>query len=838
MTFWKKEITTSDKDRPVYNIDDDTAPIVSIGEDENDTQNEVRSSSSSQPQPQPQPQPQHRSSIVPIIPPPPPAPQSPSPSKIAVHLMNMTCGLIADPFHYHSFTNASSGWIVPTPRDIYIGTFYKCIACHGRLGGHTAAASILEHSTTTAMCDDADVRQSPYASEINNSSRASSDNNMMLHCIACGVYAHRSCAFARRPIINNNTSSFLSRVPICKLNLKEIQRAYYSRGMSGDAVLQQTMEDVTSPSERQLESKEVVSSSSSSSWTIFGKRSLADKAKDDDATKKATGEIENETKSKGESSDSPSTTAEIEPIAASIQSSSSSWYMFGKKNPITNNKADGKEATDDDDADHPSTIVENKLSDDVLEKKVDPPTTASAIELKQQIQQQQQPGVIESSMKLIKKTTETTINIPTASAIGMVAGGAAGWALAGPAGVIVGSQIGRTVLTVGAVVEGSVGIAMLAMNLANAANFSMNRSSSSATSKERELKLNNGILVLVRPDIEVDPIWGEYANEARNTWQLERKNEQASSTSSGFALGNIFSSTSSKEEPNMRYHKDSDIVKADAKELPTKDKVFLLVNRILNDKTSLSGYQYRSLIMKHKRRTMFGDDRRCTSEEVSTSFNNNCSSIRSCRQDAHGVIKHVTATLLEVRPGLASSPVMTELTASAVEALIFGELYDECFDEIIDEKREKDESLVAKVETLRKRCNDGSQLDAGEDEGSTSISLSAIGVLQSMSQAHTPTDKLLYCVEFLELISANYSSSFQEGQNKCIDADSLLAMVCQHVVAANIPHLHAEIAFIEEFSRDEQLLSGKEGYALITLQASLHYLDSLEELPRDMLLRS
>ncbi|KAL3765811.1 hypothetical protein ACHAWU_002606 [Discostella pseudostelligera] len=763
--------------------------------------------------------------------------------------MNMTCGLIADPLHYHSFTNASSRWIVPTPRDIYIGTFYKCIACHGRLGGHTAAASIIAQSTTTTMCDDdVDVRQSPYASELNNSSlRATSDNNMMLHCIACGVYAHRTCAFARRPRINNNASSFSSRVPICKINLKEIQRAYHSRGMSGDKMLQQNIEDVSPPSHQQLEPKEVVSSSSSSSWNIFGKRSLADKAKDDDATEEATGEeIVNETKSKGASSDSPSTatTAEIEPKAASIQSSSSSWYMFGKKKPMANNEADGKEASDDDDdADQQSTIVENKLSDDVLETKVDPPTTtASAIESKQQIQQQQQqqqqPGVIESSMKLIKKTTETTINIPTASAIGMVAGGAAGWVLAGPAGVIVGSQIGRTVLTVGAVVEGSVGIAMLAMNLANAANFSMNnRSSTSATSnKERELKLNNGILVLVRPDIEVDPIWGEYANEARNAWQLERKNEQASSTSSGFALGNIFSSTtSSKEEPNMRYHKDSDIVKADANELPTRDKVFLLVNRILNDKTSLPGYQYRSLIMKHKRRTMFGDDSRFSSE---VSAYNNCSSIRSCRQDAHGVIKHVTATLLEVRPGLASSPAMTELTASAVEALIFGELYDECFDEIIYEKREKDESLVAKVETLRKRCNDSSQLDAGEEEGSTSISHSAIGALQSLPQAHTPTDKLLYCVEFLELISAHYSSSFQEGQNKCIDADSLLAMVCQHVVAANIPHLHAEIAFIEEFSRDEQLLSGKEGYALITLQASLHYLDSLEELPRDMLLRS
>jgi len=50
-------------------------------------------------------------------------------------------------------------------------------------------------------------------------------------------------------------------------------------------------------------------------------------------------------------------------------------------------------------------------------------------------------------------------------------------------------------------------------------------------------------------------------------------------------------------------------------------------------------------------------------------------------------------------------------------------------------------------------------------------------------------------------------------------------MVCQHVVAAKLNHLHAE----EEFSRDEQLFCGKEGYDLITLQASLHYLDSVGE---------
>jgi hypothetical protein len=113
----------------------------------------------------------------------------------------------------------------------------------------------------------------------------------------------------------------------------------------------------------------------------------------------------------------------------------------------------------------------------------------------------------------------------------------------------------------------------------------------------------------------------------------------------------------------------------------------------------------------------------------------------------------------------------------------------------------------------------------------TTVSQLAIVALQSLPPAHTPTEKLVYCVKFVECISIHFSTTYR---GKCIDADTMLLMVCQHILVANVPHLHAEVAFIEEFSRDEQLLSGKEGYALITLQASLHYLDS-EELPYDIL---
>jgi hypothetical protein len=37
-----------------------------------------------------------------------------------------------------------------------------------------------------------------------------------------------------------------------------------------------------------------------------------------------------------------------------------------------------------------------------------------------------------------------------------------------------------------------------------------------------------------------------------------------------------------------------------------------------------------------------------------------------------------------------------------------------------------------------------------------------------------------------------------------------------------------------EFARDEQLLRGREGYALVTLQAALHYLNSSNDFGVDI----
>ena len=65
-------------------------------------------------------------------------------------------------------------------------------------------------------------------------------------------------------------------------------------------------------------------------------------------------------------------------------------------------------------------------------------------------------------------------------------------------------------------------------------------------------------------------------------------------------------------------------------------------------------------------------------------------------------------------------------------------------------------------------------------------------------------------------------------------ADSLLKMVCQHILLAKVFAINAQIAFLEEFARDEQLLRGKEGYALVTMQASLHFLNASNNFKRDI----
>ena len=192
---------------------------------------------------------------------------------------------------------------------------------------------------------------------------------------------------------------------------------------------------------------------------------------------------------------------------------------------------------------------------------------------------------------------------------------------------------------------------------------------------------------------------------------------------------------------------------------------------------------------------------------------------RARRDDIHAVIKHVTGALLEAKPGLASSSTLTELTATAVEGLVFGQLYDLVFEEIIAETMESDKALRKKINAF---CQ--------KNLPTASISEDALHALRMLPESHTPVDKLFDCVKFLEKISAHFESLTDRGP--C--ADSLLKMACQHMIFANLSNMNAEVAFLEEFARDDQLLRGREGYSLVTLQASLHFLNMSDDLEADI----
>ena len=607
-----------------------------------------------------------------------------STSKLAVQLMNTT-GLCAHPTHFHSFTSigGDGSWALRSPRSLFISAFEKCSGCQGRLGANPVVSK----------ADDAEQSfDTSYSGTV--------------QCVACGVYAHRACAFRQ------TTQSKGSLLSPCEINLPLV--------------------------------------------------------------KKAIGEL-------------PSKIDEL-------------------KNEVAATSCNDEQSTGD------PVQEEEELSSNCLEAEINPAPVED--------NEEKDPTALtmfQTSVEIVKKTSETTKRIPKASAVGMVAGGVAGLAIAGPAGCIVGSQIGRTALAVGAAIEGGMTISVLVMSLAAAANLSL-----TSRKDQRELKLieqGSKTLVLVRPEIECDPRWVVYADEARQSW--ERMSKESSSGIASSSIGSFFlSNDNHTTTTDLRYSKDADIIKADSTELAVREKVFLLVNRILNDKMSLPGYVYRHLILKHKRMIMFDENAADLSLSDKQTYENLS---RICRTNAHNIIKHVTATLLEVRPGLSSSSVMTELSADAVELLVFGELYDDIYEEFVQQTKEQDSNLSNKVRHL---C-DHAKVDAVESGvESSAISQPAVVALRALPQVHTPAEKLSHCVAFLESISDHFSTLYQ---GKCIDADTLLIMVCQHVVASNVNHLHAEVAFLEEFARDEQLLSGKEGYALITLQASLHYLASLED---------
>ena len=137
-----------------------------------------------------------------------------------------------------------------------------------------------------------------------------------------------------------------------------------------------------------------------------------------------------------------------------------------------------------------------------------------------------------------------------------------------------------------------------------------------------------------------------------------------------------------------------------------------------------------------------------------------------------------------------------------------------------------DESLLEKIADFERR-------QVSNETYKSCVSEQALEALHHLPEAHSVHDKLRQIVQFLEKISDFFSSS-SSGNKSAIGADSLLKMACQHIIMAKVYGINAQIAFLEEFARDEQLLRGREGYALATFQASLHFLNQSSNFEDDI----
>ncbi len=486
--------------------------------------------------------------------------------------------------------------------------------------------------------------------------------------------------------------------------------------------------------------------------------------------------------------------------------------------------------------------LERDDSSSVAEAELAEPTKTSEEETSDEKDDAQARGLLETSVPQ-KEVGMDRKKIGLATVAGTIVGGVVGVGLAGPVGGVIGVKCGQTAGMLGLLLEGSVTASVVASGIGVGLAAGQRIEEKHET---RVLALGEGtkqrVLLMVRPSIQApEPIWDEIYQQARKSHSGNNHN-----------IVNMIIPNESRAAKRERYEREVDIVETGEDELAIADKVLLLASRILSNKESLPGHVYRKLIEAFRTRCeelnlqdlSLHEPKKQKTESASECGNLSNASVDSNdedpiederfakkhqrRRDAHAVIKYVTTSLLLTRPGFGHSSSLTEKTATAVESLVFGEIYDLVMAEIELEYESQDNRLLDKIADFDKKQ---SQRENPIEDYKSFISEAALEALHCLPQAHSAVDKLRYCVVFLEQISDKFSKS----ENKsAMGADSLLKMVCHHILVAKVMGINSQIAFLEEFARDEQLLRGREGYALVTLQASLHFLNASEDFETDI----
>lgn len=197
-------------------------------------------------------------------------------------------------------------------------------------------------------------------------------------------------------------------------------------------------------------------------------------------------------------------------------------------------------------------------------------------------------------------------------------------------------------------------------------------------------------------------------------------------------------------------------------------------------------------------------------------------------RDVHGVLRELTQALLTWCPLLTASDEAAIQAVNCIDQRVFSETYGPVYGRIASgQARDRDATLARRVEK-----EEHSRLVAGRPSLAAECWPEVLAALRAASAARTGRDKLGFLVQAVERIS--------EALPATASTDTLLWSLCRHLSAATIsvgaaggraggssapmPRPHAEVAFVEQFVRDESWLMGKQGYVLTTVDAALHVL--------------
>jgi len=274
--------------------------------------------------------------------------------------------------------------------------------------------------------------------------------------------------------------------------------------------------------------------------------------------------------------------------------------------------------------------------------------------------------------------------------------------------------------------------------------------------------------------------------------------------------------------------------------LSVEEKILLLVSRTINTPSTPSAYLLSALLKAHA-----------------------ISPKRSIIADTHGVVHWLLLEVLRERPALLKSGRRIVLrTAISVDELVFGSVYDKVWEAMEDATRLREEGMRAKIIDWRANRKEAGRMKSGEDcffydsddeseETENRSDVAARGdrmnrknikklmeppiqALKRLQESKTAVAKLCALVEVLE-VTCEMASATEHSSDSPAGADTLLHYLCRVIIFAienndedNKMNLFAEIMFVEEFARDDFLTQGKEGYALVTFQAAMHFVSELK----------